>query len=465
MLIFYIALFVSQIGANHVSNIPMEDIVDYAYLSGEVYNKETTMLVNYFGWWVITDPNTEKTFKIDYAVDTGDGIAWIVHPDHMPNTCVLVIRGSADANIADYGIPSSFQGLFHANAQQIAGSDYYVVHDWADYAYKLASHSSNELINELMDCETRGDKIVFTGHSMGGAAVTFLAMVLDVGSVWGWKYEVDRVVTFGAPRLVDGHFGSDKRCPKRLQDPRISLRIVQSVPDAVGIKVYDPAPHQPPSWNWMYEEFCSEALHVSPDIFYGQTRTTALAKEDSGFPILTGNPWFLLGPWTEHRMFRPEVYKGMPGTYAPSYYFSVLWASGNHWKSKLATCCEKKWRSPCVDYYNYSESDVECPSRDPNSPSNYEYVTWDYCSNGSDWQSYCTNKCESYDYGFGCGVTLADYFSNPSAYTFNGGRRLEQLSDIVPSDAPEAVDGRGDDALGRLLREVESRSGKEVQSL
>merc|ERR1719215_1783855 len=48
----------------------------------------------------------------------------------------------------------------------------------------------------------KGWKLVFTGHSMGGAIATLMATLAETE---GWSKTPDAVITFGAPRVGDGN--------------------------------------------------------------------------------------------------------------------------------------------------------------------------------------------------------------------------------------------------------------------
>merc|ERR1719461_1440600 len=85
---------------------------------------------------------------------------------------------------------------------------------WDDRKAKVKSNH-DVLKGFLKECESEKREIALTGHSLGGSVSTWLAIALEEGAYGLPQIPVDRVITYGAPRLV---LKSDsKRCPARLQ--------------------------------------------------------------------------------------------------------------------------------------------------------------------------------------------------------------------------------------------------------
>lgn len=94
-------------------------------------------------------------------------------------------------------------------------------------------------------------KLIIAGHSLGGALATLAARSLD------WRFDVERVITFGSPRVGNGRFAAD-------YSQRLGSRTARIVNE------HDPVPFGPP---WIMGN-----RHVETEIYLPEEGDAKIAR-------------------------------------------------------------------------------------------------------------------------------------------------------------------------------------------
>jgi len=164
--------------------------------------------------------------------------------------CALVTRGS-------YWFSTLSIDNLDWRTDTLPGTSYKVMKGYQDHILKILNFNGNrqKLFDWLKSCDSRGYKKIFTGHSLGGAVTTWLAIYFENEAE---TYRPDYIVTFGSPRLVNT-FG-DNRCPKSLQSRERAVRIA-TIQSELTFSYVDAATLVPanPDKN---EAFCFESMSL-----------------------------------------------------------------------------------------------------------------------------------------------------------------------------------------------------------
>lgn len=227
--------------------------LDMVSLSAQAYypNRHSKAVIR--AGATVTAKSTGNKYKITRIIgDNSDseksyGKIWFAE-FAADKTCALVVRGSYWTSTIVLDNSVLFKG-----ESQIPGTSYKVLKGYQSHILQILDHDNNNqrLKDWLKSCETRGYTKIFTGHSLGGAVSTWLAIYFESQEP---AYRADYVVTFGAPRLVKT-FGSNK-CPKSLQTRNRAVRIVTTNGAFV-----DAATLVPPV-NDVKEAFCFESMSL-----------------------------------------------------------------------------------------------------------------------------------------------------------------------------------------------------------
>jgi len=161
--------------------------------------------------------------------------------------CALVVRGS-------YWISTLATDNMDWGTVTLPGTDYKVMKGYQEHITAILNHDDNrdKVFAWLKSCDTRGYEKVFSGHSLGGAVSTWLAIYFETQKEAALR--PDYIVTFGSPRLVQT-FG-DNKCPKSLQSRKKAVRIA-TVKDA-----FVDAATLVPAINDSKEAFCFESMSL-----------------------------------------------------------------------------------------------------------------------------------------------------------------------------------------------------------
>jgi len=164
--------------------------------------------------------------------------------------CALVTRGS-------YWFSTLSTDNLDWRTAIIPGTSYKVMKGYQDHIEAILNFRNNRetLFAWLKSCDGRGYKKIFSGHSLGGAVTTWLAIYFETKAA---TYRPDYIVTFGSPRLVQT-FGSDK-CPRSLQSRNKAVRIA-TIQSEATLSYVDAATLVPANAD-KNEVFCFESMSL-----------------------------------------------------------------------------------------------------------------------------------------------------------------------------------------------------------
>lgn len=216
--------------SNTPTNIPIDHIVDYAFLSDQIWMSDSNP-----GY--LLDQNTGATFQVDYQLDWDYGHMWLAKTTHrgaQQGECIVVIRQEEDKLFdlfAGYNwMAALFFGAIRAQPEKLAGTDYTVYKQYNQMGASMLKHNFTIGIwMELCASVSGNPAISFTGHGLGGAMAMWLAYAIEFRTDIGIKSKahVGKLVTFNAPPIHPPST-SNKRdlCPKSLQDPNVAVNFM-----------------------------------------------------------------------------------------------------------------------------------------------------------------------------------------------------------------------------------------------
>lgn len=213
-LLFSFAIWLSG-GVDGCEPITGEDIHDAAQLSKQIYNGELAKRQSI--------PNTSGFRVQDIFTSTlnGEGLKVIVASKAHPKTTIICYRGSFSGDQLKHQIESAIKRKM---TLPYTGRMKIMRYPW-DALNRL------NVMNRITFASDT--KYIITGHSLGGAMATLLAMQLHFKFSQFWKGESNSLITFGSPRVGDGQFS---RIHDQIIPPHRKLRVVYS---------RDPVPHIP----------------------------------------------------------------------------------------------------------------------------------------------------------------------------------------------------------------------------
>jgi len=193
-LIAVVALLLVTVQALPFPTFSKDDALTYTYYSYSAYCSKWTLSNWRCGY---CQGNTNGFVTVDYSYDrTSDTAAFVgYHPDRQE--IVVSFRGTVPTSIQNWvtdivfcEVPANFQGL---NA---------TVHKGFQTAYAAHADLIVRKVKDLMNWFPNYN-VVLTGHSLGGAMSTLLAMDLHYNH--GIKTRI-YPVTFGSPRVGNKAF-------------------------------------------------------------------------------------------------------------------------------------------------------------------------------------------------------------------------------------------------------------------
>lgn len=229
--------------------------LDMASLSAQVYYPNRHSKTVFRAGQTVTARTTGNKWKITRIIGDRDdveqsyGKIWFAEFAEG-QTCALVTRGS-------YWFSTLAITNMDWGTVTLPGTSYKVMKGYQDHITKILNFRDNEdkLFAWLKSCDGRGYQKIFTGHSLGGAVTTWLAMYFENKAE---TYRPDYIVTFGAPRLVQT-FRNDK-CPRSLQsrDRAVRIATIQSE----NLLSYVDAATLVPANSDKNEAFCFESMSL-----------------------------------------------------------------------------------------------------------------------------------------------------------------------------------------------------------
>jgi len=215
-----------------VTNIPLDHIVDYAFLSDKIWTTDNT------GY--LTDANTGAHFTIDYELDTEYGRMWLVRTKHrggQNGECVIAVKQEElyhDSSLENDEKWAYVLGGIKMIPEKIVGTDFYVMKQYNQMGSEFVTTHGMIIQGWLQFCSSMGaPDITLTGHSLGGAVAMWFAYVMEYEGVnilgtQDTEIRVGRLVTFDAPPV---HFPSSSDtqdiCPKELQDIDVAVNFLR----------------------------------------------------------------------------------------------------------------------------------------------------------------------------------------------------------------------------------------------
>lgn len=282
--------------------IPLEDVQNAFLASKAVY--DDNLQVGEF----IPKSNFKITFQLESLMSSGQGVRVLIGEEK--NATIIAFRGiSGVGQLADaaWQVFKKFSGnLLSIEGTMCRVNAYF--YDAFDLLYK-------QIRNKL---RANNRKYIVTGHSMGGALGSLLAITSKFDDDILWKNPESSLITFGQPRVGDKNYAKKH---DQVLSPNRKLRIVMD---------RDPVPHIP-SW---------PAVHHSREIWIAKKAFSkpkkwlwkVCAKLD---PFRCSNRWALTPNLKDHEIASYEKRIMNP----PDLYYDEKYKKYTSWSDAVKGTC------------------------------------------------------------------------------------------------------------------------------